>query len=95
MVILQSHRTQNMILRFYPNVAICYTSETYHILSSVFFNNPYISPFNSQNLLVSDLFLHALQYYKSIQAGLCSAQNMAIYLVWITWGIKCAYGACG
>ena len=37
MVILQSHRTQNMILRCYPNVAICYTSEIYQILSPVLF----------------------------------------------------------
>ena len=37
MLILQSHRTQNMILRCYPNVAICYTLETYQILSSVLF----------------------------------------------------------
>ena len=37
MVILQSHRTQNMILRCYPNVANCYTSETYQILSPVLF----------------------------------------------------------
>ena len=48
MVILQSHRTQNMILRCYPNVAICYTSETYipHLVSCAFSTIPiHISPF--------------------------------------------------
>ena len=65
MVILQSHRTQNMILRCYPNVAICYTSVTYQILSPVLFQQSLYFPFLIHrifNLLVSALFLHALQY---------------------------------
>ena len=44
MVILQSHRTQNMILRCYPNVAICYTSEIYQILSPVLFQQSLYFP---------------------------------------------------
>ena len=63
MVILQSHGTQNMILRCYLNVSAILRR---HIKSCLlcFFNNPYMSPFY---LLVSALFLHALQY--CIQAG--------------------------
>ena len=77
MVILQSHRTQNMILRCYPNVAISaiLRRQTKSCLLC-FFNNPYIYPFD---LLVSALFLHALQY--CIQAGaLLRPKND--YLVW-------------
>ena len=44
MVILQSHRTQNMILRCYPNVSAILLRHTKSCLLC-FFNNPYISPF--------------------------------------------------
>ena len=44
MVILQSHRTQNMILRCYPNVSAILRRHTKSCLLC-FFNNPYISPF--------------------------------------------------
>ena len=60
MVILQSHRTQNMILRCYPNVAVCYTSETYQILSPVLFQQSLYFPFLIHRifyLLASALFL--------------------------------------
>ena len=44
MVFLQSHRTQNMILRCYPNVSAILRRHTKSCLLC-FFNNPYISPF--------------------------------------------------
>ena len=67
MVILQSHRTQNMILRCYPNVsAILWRYAKSCLLC--FFNNPYNNfPLLIHRifyLLVSALFLHALQYLK-------------------------------
>ena len=60
MVILQSHRTQNMILRCYSNVSAILRRHTKSCLLC-FFNNPL---FNSQNFLFTCLcsFLHALQY---------------------------------
>ena len=48
MVILQSHRTQSMILRCYPNVSAILLRHTKSCLLC-FFNNPYFPPFNSQN----------------------------------------------
>ena len=55
LVILQSHRTQNMILRCYPNVSAILRRHTKSCLLC-FFNNPYISPFfNSQNFLFTCL----------------------------------------
>ena len=65
MVILQSHRTQNnvMILRCYPNVAICYTSETYQILSPVLFQQSLYFP-----LLIHRIFF--LLVYIYIDTGL-------------------------
>ena len=79
MVILQSHRTQNMILRCYPNVSAILWRHTKSRLLC-FFNNTYISPFNSQNLylLVSALFLLCSI---SIQAGVLLRPKNG-YLVW-------------
>ena len=89
MVILQSHRTQNMILRCDPNVAICYTLEMYQILSPVLFQQSLYFPLLIHRifyLLVSALFSHALQYY--------SSRSFAPPKKWlfsmVTWGIKCA-----
>ena len=44
-VILQSHRTQNMILRCYPTVSAILQRYTKSCLLC-FFNNPYISPYS-------------------------------------------------
>ena len=57
MVILQTHRTQNMILRCYPNVSAILWRHTKSCLLC-FFNNLIHRIFY---LLVSALFLHALQ----------------------------------
>ena len=67
MVILQSHRTQNMILRCYPNVAICYTSETYQILSPVLFQQSLYFPLliNSQNFFIY-LYILLLSLFFSV-----------------------------
>ena len=52
MVILQSHRTQNLILRCYPNVSAILRKHIY-LVSYAFFYNPYLfPPFNSQNFVV-------------------------------------------
>ena len=68
MVILQSHRTQNMILRCYPNVAICYTSETYQILSPVLFQQSLYFP-----LLIHRIFYLLVKYsYRRNNALQCS-----------------------
>ena len=78
MVILQSHRTQNMILIIrYISQCICYIILPRHTKSCLlcFFNNPYISPFLIHRifyLLVSALFLQA--------GGLLRPKND--YLVW-------------
>ena len=82
MVILQSHRTQNMILRCYPNVAICYTSEIYQILSPVLFQRSLYFPFlihRISYLLVSALFLLDSSIYTwhfSILGQKCMSYNI-------------------
>ena len=58
MVILQSHRTQNMILRCYPTVSAILQRHTKSCLLC-FFNNPYISPFEFTDYL-SLLFFYML-----------------------------------
>ena len=66
-----------MTLRCYPNVSAIATSETYQILSPVLFQQSLyflLLIHRIFNLLVSTLFLHALQYY-CIKPALCSAQK--------------------
>ena len=66
MVILQSHRTQNMILRCYPNVSAILRRHTKSCLLC-FFNNPYISPFKFTEFLI---YLSLLIFYShALQAG--------------------------
>ena len=79
MVILQSHRTQNMILTEMLSQCICYTSETYQILSPVLFQQSLYFPLLIHRifyLLVSALFLHALHE----DGALLRPKNG--YLVW-------------
>ena len=80
MVILQSRRTQNMILRCYPNVSAILWRHT-NLVSCAFSTIPIFPPFNSQNFLFTCLcsFLHALQY--CIQAGALLRPKNG-YLVW-------------
>ena len=92
MVFLQSHRTQNMILRCYPNVAICYTSETYQILSPVLFQQSLYFP-----LLIYRIFLFTcLCSFFTCFAVLEESRSFAPPKKWlismVTWGIKCARG---
>ena len=63
MVILQSHRTQNMILRCYPNVSAILRR---HLVSCAFQQSLYFLLLIRRifYLLVSALFLHALQYIR-------------------------------
>ena len=77
---------------------ICYTSETYQILSPVLFQQSlYVSLLIHRifYLLVSALFLHVLQY--CIQAGALLRPKNGYIFSMVTWGIKCArartYGA--
>ena len=49
MVILQSHRTQNMILRCYPTVSAIYFGDTPNLVSCAFSTIPIFHLFNSQN----------------------------------------------
>ena len=82
MVILQSHRTQNMILKCYPTVSAIHFEDIPNLVSCAFLIIPIFPLLNSQNF-VSTLFLHALQYY--IQAGALLRPKNG-YLV----GLKCA-----
>ena len=59
MVILQSHRTQNMILRCYPNVTAILRRHTKSCLLC-FFNNPYISSFQFPEFFI---YLSLLFFY--------------------------------
>ena len=77
MVILQSHGTQNMILRCYPNVSAILRRHIYQILSPVLYVPLLIH--RIFYLLVFALFLHALQY--CIQAGALLRPKNG-YLVW-------------
>ena len=83
MVILQSHRTQNMILRCYPNVAICYTSETYQILSPVLFQQSLYFPLFTEFLFtcLCPFFTCFAVLEESIQAGALLRPKNG-YLVW-------------
>ena len=76
MVILQSHRTQNMILRCYPNVSAILRRHT-HLVSCAFSTIPIFSPFNSQNffllvymsfsiLILSVSYIHVYIAYKAL-----------------------------
>ena len=61
---------------------VCYTSEIDQILSPVLFQQSLYFPFLIHRifyLLVSAIFIHALQY--SFKPELCSAQKMAIYII--------------
>ena len=51
MVILQSHRTQNMILRCYPTVSAIYFGDIPNLVSCAFSTIPIFLLFNSQNFL--------------------------------------------
>ena len=77
MVFLQSHRTQNMILRCYPNVSAILRRHTKSCLLC-FFNNPYISPFSFTEFFIylSLLFFYMLCSIRR-EPELCSAQKMA------------------
>ena len=80
MVILQSHRTQNMISQ-----CICYTLETYQILSPVLFLYIF-PPFNSQNFLFTCLCsfftcFAVLEESTQYQAGALLRPKNG-YLVW-------------
>ena len=69
---------------------ICYTSETYQILSPVLFQQSlYVLLLIHRifYLLVFALFLHALQY--CIQAGAFAPPKKWLFSM-VTWGIKCA-----
>ena len=79
MVILQSHRTQNMILRCYPNVSAILRRHTKSCLLC-FFNNPYISPFLIHRITCLCSFFYMLCSIR-VEPELCSA-----HLV----GLKCA-----
>ena len=82
MVILQSHRTQNMILRCYPNVSAILWRHTKCCLLC-FFNFQF--PFNSQNFLFTCLccfYTYFAVLAESIQAGaLLRQKNENGYLV--------------
>ena len=52
MVILQSHRTQNMILRCYIPMYLLHFGDIPNLVSCAFSTIPIFLPFNSQNLLV-------------------------------------------
>ena len=76
MVILQSHRTQNMILTEMLSPCICYTSETCQILSPVL----YQPPFNSQNLVFTCL-CSFFTCFAVLEDGALLRQNNG-YIVW-------------
>ena len=61
-------------------------SETSLVLSPVPFDNPYIFPFNSQNLLVSAFFY----MLSSIRRERSFAPPQKWLFSMVTWGIKCA-----
>ena len=87
MVILQSHRTQNMILRCYPNVCAILWRHTKSCLLCFLTTIPIFPPFNSQNFLFTCLcsFFTCLQY--CIQAGaLLRPKNC--YLVWSRGAVR-------
>ena len=74
MVILQSHRTQNMILRCYPNVSATLRR---HIKSCLlcFFNNPYIFPLFIHRIFITCNYIYvdntsaiamSTQYYHTV-----------------------------
>ena len=99
MVILQSHRTQNMILRCYPNVSAILRRHTKSCLLCFFNNLPFLIH-RIFNLLVSALFLHVLQYrreHSSRSFAPPKKWQYILYLVWSrdSWGINCAHAHVG
>ena len=83
MVILQSHRTQNVILRCYPTVSAILQRHTKSCLLC-FFTIPIFPPFNSQNFLFTCLcsfFTCFAVLEGSIQAGALLRPKNG-YLVW-------------
>ena len=72
---------------------ICYTSETYQILSPVLFQQSLYFPLLIHrifNLLVSAIFLHALQYEE--RRSFAPPKKWLISMVTWARGIKCARG---
>ena len=91
MVILQLHRTQNMILRCYPNVSAILQRHTKSCLLC-FFNNPYISHFEFTEFFI---YLSLLFFYMLCSTGReHSSRSFAPPKKWlfsmVTWGTKCA-----
>ena len=77
-LILQSHRTQNMILRCYPNVSAILRKHTCTKIYPVLFQQSLY--FLIYRILVSALFLHALHSSRSF------APPKKCYFSMVTWG---------
>ena len=82
MVILQSHRTQNMILRCYPTVSAIYFRDIPNLVSCAFSTIPIFPLLNSQNFLFTCL----CSFFTCLEESGALLRPKNGYLV----GLKCA-----
>ena len=92
MVIFKSHRTRNMILRYYPNVSALLLYKTYQILSPVLFQQSLYFPLLIHrifNLLVSALFFTCFAVLYSSRSFAPPKKWLFSIVTW-AWAVKCA-----